>query len=85
MKAASGFERLTEVTPDMFEDISDRELAKFDKFLVEMDEIVRNQKEILGEIQVSDSCVESQHRFSLTILDRFVKNNSWILDGMILR
>ena len=84
MKAASGFERLTDVTPDMFEDISDGELAKFDKFLVEMDEIVRNQNEILGEIQVSGGCVESQHRFSLTILDRFVKNNSWILDGTIL-
>jgi len=67
MKAASGFERLTEVTPDMFEDISDGQLAKFDKFLVEMNEMVRSQNEILGEIQVSDSCRESQHRFSLTI------------------
>jgi len=64
MKAASGFERLTEVTPDMFEDISDEELAKFDKFLVEMDEIARKQIEILGEIQVSDTCLESQCRDS---------------------
>jgi hypothetical protein len=67
MKAASGFEKLTEVTPDMFEDISDVELAKFDKYLVEMDEIVRNQNEILAEIRVSDSDVEAQHSFSLTI------------------
>jgi programmed cell death 6-interacting protein len=68
MKAASGFERLTEVTPDMFEDISDEELAKFDKFLVEMDEITRKQFEILGEIQVSDTCPESQYRDSLQSL-----------------
>lgn len=52
MKAASGFERLVDVTPDMFEDISDEELAKFDKFLVEMGEIERRQKEIVAEIQV---------------------------------
>jgi hypothetical protein len=84
MKAASGFERLTEVTPDMFEDISDEELAKFDKFLVEMDEIVRKQNEILGEIQVSDTCPESQCRDSLRSLHRLATNYSWTLDGMIL-
>ncbi|KAF8968115.1 BRO1-like domain-containing protein [Flammula alnicola] len=51
MKSSSGFERLADVTPDMFEDVSDEELAKFDKFMLEMDEISRKQKEILSEIE----------------------------------
>ncbi|KAF8910637.1 BRO1-like domain-containing protein [Gymnopilus junonius] len=51
MKAASGFERLANVTPDMFEDISDEELSKFDKFLVEMGEMERRQQDIVAEIQ----------------------------------
>ena len=52
MKAASGFERLADVTPDMFEDISDEELSKFDKFLAEMSDIERRQNEIIAEVQV---------------------------------
>ncbi|PPQ95240.1 hypothetical protein CVT26_014931 [Gymnopilus dilepis] len=51
MKAASGFERLADVTPDMFEDISDEELSKFDKFLAEMSDIERRQNEIIAEVQ----------------------------------
>ncbi|KAF8149996.1 BRO1-like domain-containing protein [Crassisporium funariophilum] len=51
LKASSGFERLAEVQAEMFEDVSDEQLAKFDKFLVEMAEIERKQKEILEEIQ----------------------------------
>ena len=52
MKASSGFAKLAEVTPDMFEDISDEELSKYDKFLLEMDEISRKQTEILSAIEV---------------------------------
>lgn len=41
-----------EVEPAMFEDVSDEELAKYDKFLKEMDEIEQKQNSILSEIQV---------------------------------
>lgn len=52
MKASSGFAKLAEVSPDMFEDISDEELSKYDKFLLEMDEISRKQTEVLSAIEV---------------------------------
>ncbi|KAG6837382.1 hypothetical protein H0H93_010540 [Arthromyces matolae] len=51
MRVAGGFARLTEVTPAMFEDLSDEELAKYDKFLVEMNEIGQRQGAVLAEIQ----------------------------------
>ncbi|CAA7266857.1 unnamed protein product [Cyclocybe aegerita] len=51
LKASSGFERLAEVTPEMFEDVLDEELAKFDKYLVEVAELRRKQTEILEDIQ----------------------------------
>ncbi|KAG6909867.1 hypothetical protein DXG01_014903 [Tephrocybe rancida] len=50
-RVAAGFARLTEIEPAMFEDVSDEELAKFDKFLVEMGEIGQRQATILAEIQ----------------------------------
>ncbi|KIM39855.1 hypothetical protein M413DRAFT_19615 [Hebeloma cylindrosporum] len=70
MKAASGFEKLTEVTPDMFEDILDEELAKFDKFLVEMEEIVRKQDGILGEIQTRDKLFLDSRRDDPVVKER---------------
>ncbi|KAH9481355.1 pH-response regulator protein palA/RIM20 [Psilocybe cubensis] len=51
MQAAAGFERMAEVTPDMFEDILDEELAKYDRFIVEMKEIRRKQDEMITEIK----------------------------------
>ncbi|KAG6816889.1 hypothetical protein H0H87_002009 [Tephrocybe sp. NHM501043] len=51
MRVAAGFERLAEVKPAMFEDVSDEELAKYDKFLVEIGEIGQRQGGILSEIQ----------------------------------
>ena len=53
LKASSGFEQLADIQPEMFEDVSDEQLAKFDKFLVEMSDIERKQNEILEDIQVS--------------------------------
>ncbi|KAG5341599.1 hypothetical protein C0989_009080 [Termitomyces sp. Mn162] len=50
-KVAAGFARLAEVTPAMFEDVSDEELAKYDKFLVEMSDIRQRQVAIIAEIQ----------------------------------
>ncbi|KDR76216.1 hypothetical protein GALMADRAFT_247478 [Galerina marginata CBS 339.88] len=70
MKAASGFERLAEVTPDMFEDISDEELSKFDKFLVEVDEINRKQTEIIGEIQSLNKQFLDSRKDDPTVKDR---------------
>lgn len=52
MRIAAGFARLAEVTPAMFEDVSDEELAKYDKFFVEMSEIGQRQGAIIAEIQV---------------------------------
>jgi len=52
LKAASGFERLAEVQPAMFEDISDEELAKYDKFLREIGENEQKQNAFLADIQV---------------------------------
>ncbi|RDB25545.1 pH-response regulator protein palA/RIM20 [Hypsizygus marmoreus] len=51
LKVASGFERLVEVEPAMFEDVSDEELSKYDKFLKEMSEIEQKQGVILSEIE----------------------------------
>lgn len=51
-KVASGFERLVEVEPAVFEDVSDEELAKYDKFLAEMGDIEVRQGSIVAEIQV---------------------------------
>ncbi|KAF8071744.1 BRO1-like domain-containing protein [Lyophyllum atratum] len=51
MKVAVGFARLVEVEPAMFEDVSDEELAKYDRFLSEMGEIEQRQGSTLSEIQ----------------------------------
>ncbi|TFK40326.1 BRO1-like domain-containing protein [Crucibulum laeve] len=51
LRAASGFERLTEVQPSMFEDVSDGELAKYDKFLQELINMEQKQNVILTDIK----------------------------------
>lgn len=53
MKTSAGFERLAEVTPNMFEDILDEELAKFDKFLIDLDDLEKKQNDIIEAIQVN--------------------------------
>ena len=52
LKVSSGFERFTQVEPAMFEDVLDEELAKYDKFLREIDEVGQKQNRILSDIQV---------------------------------
>ena len=52
LQAATGFERFAEVEPAVFEDVLDEELAKYDRFLSEMDDVERKQNGILVEIQV---------------------------------
>lgn len=52
LKVSSGFERFAQVEPAMFEDVLDEELAKYDKFLREIDEVGQKQNHILSDIQV---------------------------------
>lgn len=53
LSAASGLEKLAEVKPEMFEDVSDQELAKYDKFLEEVNRAESKQAELLSTIEVS--------------------------------
>ena len=53
LKMASGFERMTPINPAMFEDTMDEELAKFDKYLVELSGTKRKHGELLNEVEVS--------------------------------
>lgn len=52
LKAAAGFERLVEVEPAMFEDVSDEELAKYDKFVTEIKDFEQKQVDLLTAIKV---------------------------------
>lgn len=52
-KAAAGFERLTRLKPEMFEDVMDNELSKYDKFIQEIEENSEKQTDILETIKVS--------------------------------
>ncbi|KAF8206432.1 BRO1-like domain-containing protein [Mycena galopus ATCC 62051] len=51
LSAASGLEKLAEVKPEMFEDVSDQELAKYDKFLEEISRGESKQAELLATIE----------------------------------
>ncbi|KAL0954962.1 hypothetical protein HGRIS_003892 [Hohenbuehelia grisea] len=50
-RAATGFSRWADMTPAMFEDHSDEELAKYDKFILEIDDSERKQDELLENIR----------------------------------
>ncbi|KAF7339217.1 pH-response regulator protein palA/RIM20 [Mycena venus] len=51
LNAASGLEKLAEVKPKMFEDVFDQELAKYDKFLEEINKGESKQAELLATIE----------------------------------
>ncbi|KIK63137.1 hypothetical protein GYMLUDRAFT_242199 [Collybiopsis luxurians FD-317 M1] len=51
LKAAAGFERLAETHPAMFEDVSNDELAKYDKFIQWMRNLESKQEEVLSSIK----------------------------------
>ncbi|KAJ6494794.1 BRO1-like domain-containing protein [Mycena vitilis] len=51
LSASSGLEKLAEVKPEMFEDVSDEELAKYDKFLEEVNRAESKQAELLATIE----------------------------------
>jgi programmed cell death 6-interacting protein len=52
LKVAAGFERWVDVKPAMFGDVSDEELAKYDKFISEIDGGRSKQEALLQDIQV---------------------------------
>jgi len=70
MKVSSGFAKLAEVTPDMFEDISDEELSKYDKFLLKMDEIARTQTELLSAIESRNELFLNSRKEDPAVKDR---------------
>lgn len=59
MKVASGFERWMDVRPEMFADVSDEELAKYDKFIQGVEDTREKQEGTLGDIKVRNG-----HKFS---------------------
>jgi programmed cell death 6-interacting protein len=52
LKVAASFERWVEVTPAIFAEVSDEELAKYDKFVSDIEGGRTKQEEILQEIKV---------------------------------
>ena len=52
LKLAAGFERWVAVKPAMFADLSDEELAKYDKFISGIEEGRSKQEGILQDIKV---------------------------------
>lgn len=52
LKAAAGFEKLAELDPAMFEDILDEELAKYDRYLVDIEDLGKRIEEALNHIKV---------------------------------
>jgi len=52
LRVASGFERLTELRAEMFEDILDEELAKYDVSLREMRTYQQRQGAVIADIKV---------------------------------
>lgn len=55
LKVASGFERLAELRAEMFEDILNEELAKYDRFLNEAGNCRQKQEVVLSDIKVRGS------------------------------
>lgn len=56
--AAGRFERDTEITPAMFTDVSDEELAKYDRFIQDLVEGQMKQEGLLDAIKV---CLITRH------------------------
>ena len=52
LQEASKFDQMADIQPLVFEEASDQELAKYDKFLVEMREFEEKQSTILTDVKV---------------------------------
>ncbi|KAE9407729.1 BRO1-domain-containing protein [Gymnopus androsaceus JB14] len=72
LKAATGFERLadSEIHPAMFEDVSNEELAKYDKFIQWMKDLDPKQEDILNSIQSENELFLQSRKDSETVKER---------------
>ncbi|EKM78721.1 hypothetical protein AGABI1DRAFT_59755 [Agaricus bisporus var. burnettii JB137-S8] len=70
LKVASGFERLTEIRADMFEDILDEELAKYDRFINVMGDLQQREESLLGDIRVINEQFLESRRDDPSVKDR---------------
>ncbi|KAK7051008.1 pH-response regulator protein palA/rim20 [Paramarasmius palmivorus] len=69
-KAAAGFARLAEVQPAMFEDISDEELSKYDKFVKWINELRPRQEELLSAIRAEKEAFLQSRKEDANVKDR---------------
>ncbi|KAF8638258.1 hypothetical protein AX17_002280 [Amanita inopinata Kibby_2008] len=67
---ASKFENLVDVQPLVFEDVSDEELSKYDRFLVELKTFEERQNAILVDIQKQNEMFLQSRRDDPTIKER---------------
>ena len=63
VREAAGFKRWAEVQPSMFEDTLDQELAKYDKFQLDIEESATRQSELLENVK--ESVLSAGYRFPL--------------------
>ncbi|KAH7927929.1 pH-response regulator [Leucogyrophana mollusca] len=70
LKAASNFERWTEVDPAMFEDVSDEELSKYDKFIQGLAEGKKKQTEVLDAVKATNEVFLQSRRADVSVKDR---------------
>jgi len=70
LKAAAGFEKLATVQPVMFEDISDEELSKYDKYLLELSALEKRQEALLQEIRVENDKFLKSRKDDPTVKER---------------
>ncbi|KAF9450357.1 BRO1-domain-containing protein [Macrolepiota fuliginosa MF-IS2] len=70
LKVASGFERLTELKAEMFEDILDQELAKYDRFLSEMGNLRQKQEALLADVKILNEQFLQSRREDPSVKDR---------------
>ncbi|KAJ3573631.1 hypothetical protein NP233_g2307 [Leucocoprinus birnbaumii] len=70
LRVASGFERLAELRPEMFEDILDEELAKYDRFLHELGNCRQKQETILADVKIVNQEFLQSRRDDPSVKDR---------------
>ncbi|KAF8349083.1 BRO1-like domain-containing protein [Amanita rubescens] len=70
LKEASKFDKMADMQPLMFEEASDEELAKYDKFLVELREFEEKQNSILADVKKQNELFLQSRRDDPTIKDR---------------
>ncbi|KAL9714113.1 pH-response regulator protein palA/rim20 [Leucoagaricus gongylophorus] len=70
LRVASGFERLTELRAEMFEDILDEELAKYDVSLREMRTYQQRQGAVIADIKVINEQFLQSRRDDPLVKDR---------------